>query len=185
MNSSSRRPEIVPVYKVDEASSGSSSSSRPQFRELELLAEWLDSIFQIPGTKIRFGLDALLGLIPGLGDTATSAASLYILLAASRYGVSRITMLRMAANIAVDYAVGSIPLLGDTFDVFWKANQKNVELLREHAKANQSQVRRLQTRDWLFFAGLAFLLIALLVGSVTIAYWIVGSLWQLIHSGRG
>ena len=98
--------------------------------ELEMLAHWMDSAFHIPGIGLRFGLDAIIGLIPGLGDTLTSLASLYILNAGRRYGVPRVTMLRMAANIALDYLVGMIPLFGDAFDVVWKANQKNVALLQ-------------------------------------------------------
>ena len=192
MNFAKNRPEVVEVpghnatLFIPPAGSkgGDQLGGNPQsrFQEIELLARWLDSIFKIPGSQIRFGLDALLGLIPGLGDTATSAASLYILLAAARNGVPRITILRMAANIGLDYAVGSIPLLGDVFDVFWKANLKNVELLRQHAQVDKTKLRKLQLQDWMFVGGLGFLLIALLVGSITIAYWIVGSVIQAVRS---
>ena len=192
MNSARNRPEVVNVpgqnatlFIPPTGAKGSDplvGNPQSRFHEIEMLARLLDSIFKIPGSQIRFGLDALLGLIPGLGDTATSAASLYILLTAARNSVPRITILRMAANIGLDYAVGSIPLLGDVFDVYWKANLKNVELLRQHAQVDKTKLRKLQFQDWLFVGGLAFLLIALLVGSITIAYWIVGSIIQWFRS---
>jgi hypothetical protein len=148
--------------------------------ELDRLARWMDSVFEIPGLRIRFGWDALLGLLPGLGDTLTTLVSLYILGAARRYGVPRATMVRMAANIALDYLFGSLPLVGDVFDVYWKANQRNVALLRRHVEATPAERRRAQSGDWLFVAGLVVLLIALLVGCITIAWWIAASAWHLL-----
>lgn len=151
-------------------------------RDLERLAQWLDSIFKIPGLPFRFGIDALLGLFPGAGDTVTSVASLYIMLQAARMGVSKVTLTRMATNIGIDYVVGAIPLLGDFFDVYWKANNKNVELLQKHVAANRLAERRLKWNDWLFLGGLAAVLITLLVGSVTIAWFLVS---QVIRLFRG
>ena len=147
--------------------------------DVELLARLMDSVFSIPGTRIRFGLDAIIGLIPGLGDTLTSFVSLYILKVASLSGVPRVTLVRMALNIGIDYVVGIVPLMGDVFDVYWKANLKNVELLQRHLQATPAAERRAHSGDWLFVAGLAAGLIALLVGCITIAYWIATTLWQL------
>lgn len=141
--------------------------------ELDALAQWMDSIFEIPGTRIRIGLDPILGLIPGLGDALTTLVSLYILSAARRYGVPRVTVLRMAANIAIDFALGSLPLLGDVFDVFWKSNNKNVALLRRHVLATPAEQRRARSGDWLFLIGLMLLLVALFVGSLALAYGLV------------
>lgn len=141
--------------------------------ELELLARWMDSVFEIPGTRIRLGLDPILGLLPGLGDLLTTLVSLYILGAARRYGVPRVTLVRMAANIAIDLAVGSLPLLGDVFDVFWKSNVKNVALLRRHVLATPAEQRRARSGDWLFLAGLMLLLAALLVAALAAAYGLV------------
>lgn len=148
--------------------------------ELDLLARWMDSVFEMPGLRFRFGWDALLGLIPGLGDTVTTLVSLYILGAARRYGVPRATMVRMAANIALDYLCGAVPLVGDVFDVYWKANQRNVALLRRHVEATPAERRRAQSGDWWFVAGLVILLVATLVGCVAIAWWIAATLWHLL-----
>jgi hypothetical protein len=148
--------------------------------DVELLARLMDSVFCIPGTRIRFGLDAIIGLIPGLGDTLTSFVSIYILKVASRCGVPRVTLVRMALNIAIDYVGGIVPLMGDVFDVYWKANLKNVALLQRHLQATPAAERRARSGDWLFVAALGAALIALLVGCITIAYWIASSLWQWI-----
>src|SRR6478672_8993607 len=90
-------------------------------KSLDDLAFYLDDLFRIPGTSWRFGLDGIIGLVPSVGDTLTSLASFYILLAAVRYGVPKITLLRMALNIGIDYLLGTIPLVGDAFDFFWKS----------------------------------------------------------------
>jgi hypothetical protein len=140
----------------------------------------MDNIFHIPGVGIRFGLDALIGLIPGLGDTVTSLASFYILNAGRRYGVPRVTLVRMALNIAVDYLCGAIPLLGDFFDVYWKANIKNVELLRQHVEATPAEERRARAGDWLVVAGLIFALVALLVGCATMAWFLIATVANLL-----
>lgn len=141
--------------------------------ELEMLALWMDSLFEIPGTGIRLGFDPILGLIPGLGDTLTTLVSLYILAAARRYGVPRVTLLRMAANIAIDFACGSLPFVGDVFDVFWKSNQRNVALLRRHVLATPAEQRRAKSGDWLFLAGLMVLLVVLFIGSLALAYGLI------------
>jgi hypothetical protein len=149
--------------------------------DLEMLARFMDSLFVIPGTPVRFGFDAIIGLIPGLGDTLTSFVSLYILKAASRAGVPRVTLVRMAANIGIDYVVGIFPVAGDLFDVYWKANLKNVELLRRHILVTPAEKRRAQSGDWLFVAVLIAGLIALLVGCVTIAYGIASGLFHFLR----
>src|SRR4051794_8460492 len=144
-------------------------------KSLDDLAFYLDDLFRIPGTNWRFGLDALIGLVPNVGDTLTSFASFYILLAGVRDGVPKITLLRMAFNIAVDYIVGSIPFLGDAFDFVWKANQQNMNLIRTRASGHGKG----KTSDYLFVFGLIFLLVAILVGSIVasglILWWVLTS----------
>lgn len=100
------------------------------------LARLWDSRWQLPGTNFRFGLDSVVGLIPGIGDLLGAGVSLYIVREAKELGVRRRTRLRMLANIAVETVVGSIPLAGDLFDAAWKANQKNVQLIEKHIAAH-------------------------------------------------
>lgn len=144
-------------------------------KSLDDLARYLDGLFRVPGTDWRFGLDALIGLIPNVGDTVTSFASFYILVAGVRYGVPKITLLRMAFNIAVDYLVGSIPFIGDAFDFIWKANQQNMNLIRTRAAGRGKG----KTSDYVFVFGLVVLLIAILLGSIVasglILYWVFTS----------
>ncbi|HSU24339.1 MAG TPA: DUF4112 domain-containing protein [Pyrinomonadaceae bacterium] len=142
--------------------------SRRQRSEVEIekglddLSRYLDGLFRVPGTGWRFGLDAIIGLIPNVGDTLTSLASFYILFAGVRYGVPKITLLRMAFNIGLDYLVGSIPVVGDAFDFFWKSNQKNMDLIRSRATGKGEG----RTSDYIFIFGLIGLLILLLIGSI-------------------
>lgn len=107
-------------------------SPNKSITNLESLAKWMDSRFVIPGTNIRFGLDSLIGLIPGAGDLSTFMVSGYMLSVLSQNGASGFVLARMALNILIDSIFGAIPVLGDIFDVFFKANQRNMKLMREH-----------------------------------------------------
>jgi hypothetical protein len=164
-----KTPELLdrrrPVHQID-----------PQ---LELLAYWMDSAFHIPGLGIRFGFDAIIGLIPGLGDLITSLISLFILAAARRYGVPRATLMRMAFNIGVDTVAGSVPFLGDAFDVYWKANRMNVALLRRHVLSTPEEQRSAQRKDTLLIAGLIFGLLVLMAAIAIGFYWC--AMWIAAH----
>jgi hypothetical protein len=146
----------------------------------DLLAEWLDSKFEIPGTGIRFGIDAILGLLPGVGDAITSLFSLYILTIASRYNLPRVTQARMAVNIAIDWLMGSIPIVGDLFDVAWKSNLKNAALLNRHFKAHPAERTRHRRSDSLFLAMLIGVLLVVLAVAMTAAYFMVWGLYHLL-----
>jgi hypothetical protein len=139
---------------------------------------WLmDDLIRIPGLGWRVGLDALIGLIPGFGDTATSLASFYILAAAVRYGVPKVTILRMGMNIGIDYLVGSLPLVGDLFDAWWKSNQMNVELLSKRATVSKSEARKGKLSDWLFVGLIILLLAVLAVGAAAVSVYL---LWLIV-----
>jgi Domain of unknown function (DUF4112) len=99
---------------------------------IDALATLLDTAFVIPGTQIRFGLDALIGLIPAIGDAITTAMSLYIVREARALGAPRLLVARMLANVMLDGVVGAVPLVGDAFDVAWRANRRNIALLLAH-----------------------------------------------------
>ncbi len=101
-------------------------------RRLERLAHWMDGAFRLPGTRWRFGLDGLLGLVPGAGDSLTALVGAYVVLEAYRAGAPASLIARMLGNIGLDWAVGSVPLLGDLFDFAFKAHRRNVDLLRRH-----------------------------------------------------
>lgn len=143
--------------------------------EVQESIEWLgwlmDDLFRVPGIGWRFGLDALIGLIPGFGDTATSLVSFYILAAGVRYRVPKITLLRMGMNIALDYALGSLPVIGDLFDAWWKSNQKNIALLRERAALSAEEAHGGRISDWLFVGAIILVLTGLAVGAALVSVW--------------
>ena len=103
--------------------------------KLERLADAMDTKWELPIGGIRVGYDSLIGLIPGIGDTITSLISMYIIREAHMLGVPHLVKLRMGWNIFIDWLIGLIPLLGDVLDIGWKANRKNVELVKKHARA--------------------------------------------------
>lgn len=103
-----------------------------EVEQLDRLARLLDSRFGVPGTRFSFGWDSIVGLIPGIGDTLALAPSAYLVWKAHQLGVPRSTLIRMAANTGIDFAVGTVPIVGDVFDAFYKANRRNVALLRRH-----------------------------------------------------
>ncbi len=145
-------------------------------RSLDQLSHLMDGLLRIPGTGWRVGLDALVGLVPGVGDFATTAVSFYILAAGVRYRVPKVTLLRMASNVAVDYLVGAVPFVGDLFDVAWKSNQMNVELLRQRASVSPEEARRGRMSDWLFLGVIFVGLLVLLAGSLALSLWLLTQL---------
>jgi len=109
------------------------SPSRAQrLARIERLATLLDTAFVIPFTKIRFGVDGLFGLAPGLGDAVTTGLALYIVYEAHKLGAPKHLLVRMIGNVAIDGLIGAVPVAGDVFDVIWRANKRNVRILREH-----------------------------------------------------
>lgn len=101
-----------------------------ELARIERIANLLDAWIELPGTKIRIGLDAVVGLIPGVGDALTFFASIYVVDRLSRLGLSWLTRMRMIGNVLIDLLVGAIPLLGDIFDVGFRANIRNLDLAR-------------------------------------------------------
>src|SRR5215204_7123976 len=141
---------------------------------LDTLSNYLDGYFRVPGTDWRFGFDALIGLIPNVGDTLTSLLSFYILVAGVRYGVPKITLLRMAFNIGLDYLVGTIPFIGDAFDFVWKSNKQNIDLIRERATGKNVAT----TGDYIFVFAIILLLIGVLIGSIVVSVLILGTIFK-------
>lgn len=151
----------------------------PTDKELERLrglARLLDTAFGIPGTRIRVGLDAILGLIPGGGDIAGAALSGVIVLVALRSGVPPAVLWRMVGNIAVDTAIGAIPLLGDLFDVAWKSNTKNVQLLEQFTE----QPHTVTTRSRALGILVAVVALLVLIGLGALGFLAARAIWHLL-----
>ncbi|MGI8654670.1 MAG: DUF4112 domain-containing protein [Pyrinomonadaceae bacterium] len=137
-------------------------------QSLEQLSRWMDNQFRIPGLGWRFGLNAIIDLVPGIGDTATSLVAFYVMASAVRYRVSKITLLRMGLNIAIYFIVGLVPWLGDAFGAWWKPNIRNINLLRRRATVSAADAKKGRTSDWIFVGLIMLFLLALLVGSITL-----------------
>jgi hypothetical protein len=145
---------------------------RQRFEALRKLQHLLDNAFRVPGTRFRFGWDPVIGLVPWLGDALTAALSCVMVVQAHHMRVPRVVQLRMLGNIAIDLAVGAVPLVGDVADVFWKSNAKNMALLERHARDGQSA----RASDWLFAAGLVTAVVAMALVPLVVVYWVYRSL---------
>jgi hypothetical protein len=137
----------------------------PALRNMDSLAKLMDGQFTIPGTNIRFGLDALIGLIPGAGDFATFLVSGYMLTVLAQNGASGFVLARMALNVLIDSLVGSIPLVGDIFDVAFRANQRNMKLMHEHFVEG-----RHRGSAWKIVVPLLIVLLMFVAGMAWLAY---------------
>ncbi len=145
--------------------------------KLRRLSTVMDNAIAIPGTKIRFGLDPILGLLPGGGDTITGGLSAYIVVEAARMGLPPEVLYKMVGNILLDSFAGTIPVLGDLFDVGWKSNVKNIELLEKHLEIAEDS-----KNNTLFIIGLIILLTIIILGFAAITVFTVGWLWNLINN---
>ena len=149
--------------------------SLPHTKKLERLrglSHLLDNAIPIPGTKYRIGLDPILGVIPGGGDTITGAMGAYIVVEAAKMGLPRKVIGQMVGNIVFDSLAGIVPILGDLFDVGWKANVKNIALLEKHLELTP----RKRKSDFIFLVGLTLLLAAIVLGFATLTFFIVRQL---------
>ena len=150
-------------------------STDPRLTRARILARALDSAVGIPGTKFRFGLDPIIGLVPGLGDLAGAVLSGYIVLVGIQLGASRSVVLRMLANVAIDTFVGSVPLVGDMFDAAWKSNNRNVALIERYLAAPGAT----RTSSRLLIGLVVLVLLLLAAGSIAVTVLLVR--W-LMHS---
>src|SRR5437762_2453122 len=142
-------------------------------RELEVLTQLMDNQFRIPILDWRFGFNAIIDLIPEFGDIATTLVALYILVSAVRYRVPKITLLRMGLNIGIYFVGGIVPFVGYLFDVWWKPNVRNLDLLRRRATVSAAEAKRGRKSDWMFVGLIVGAIVALLFGSImlTIFVW--------------
>jgi hypothetical protein len=143
---------MVSAMPRRDRSAAAAAVDRRSLERLRQLAHLLDDRFRIPGTTYRIGLDGLIGLVPGVGDAVTTLLALYIVLEARRLGVPLTKLGRMGLNVGVDAVLGAVPVLGDLFDVAWKANRRNLALLLDHLDADR-QTRHGARREPLVDAG--------------------------------
>jgi hypothetical protein len=142
------------------------------------MAGLMDSVFRIPGTTFRVGLDPLVGLIPGIGDALASVIGSTILLLAQQLGVPRIVQVRMAINVLLNGLIGAIPGLGDVFSFWFKSNVRNARLLRLHASEHGHTST---SADWMFVLGLIFGVLVLLGLTLLAGIWLISRMWRAVN----
>lgn len=151
--------------------------SRPPARgsasDVEALAWLLDNSIPIPGTQRRIGLDAVVGLVPGLGDLLSGGIGLFVVLRGAQLGVPRVVLARMLVNVAIDFVIGAIPLVGDAFDLWFKAHMRNVALIRRHSASPDAST----AGSWAFFGALLIAVVLLAVSVVWLFARLLGAIF--------
>ena len=175
MTSPPRRPAGDPG-RAEPARTGADAD--PHLRGLRALARVLDNAVRIPGTNMRVGLDPVLGLIPGVGDMIGGAVSAYAILVAARLGAPKTVLVRMLGNVAVDAVVGAVPVLGDLFDLGYKANARNVALLERHVAAPREAERTSRGFVVLLLVGALLVVAGMVALGVLIARWVWNAVMQ-------
>ncbi|MEG5138537.1 MULTISPECIES: DUF4112 domain-containing protein [unclassified Microcoleus] len=148
-------------------------------RRLRRISHLLDNAIPIPGTRYRIGLDPILGLIPGGGDLIGSIFAGYVVFKSAQLGVPQETLIQMAAHIVFDTVAGTVPVAGDLFDVAWKANVKNIELLDAHLGSPEPSKKA----DWLFVAALLLGLTLIVGGVIFLSVMLLGWLFRALTGG--
>ena len=159
-------PEIIPPHRSwrNRAATGTFDDEH-----LDMLSHLLDDFIRVPGTPIRFGLDGIVGFIPGIGDILGGLASTIIIVAAWVRGIPNITIARMVLNVVIETAVGSIPVFGNFFDIAWRANRRNYKLL----EGSIADPRRHTATSWLIFGCVAAVLLAIMLIPTLVLAWLL------------
>ena len=158
--------------------SRSSLPASSSLKRLRQISHLLDNAIALPGTNFRIGLDPILGILPGGGDVITGLMSVYIVFEGARMGLPATTLGRMGFNILLDTLTGTVPIIGDFFDITWKANSLNVALLEKHM-ANPKPSR---AADRLFAVVVLVGLLALVLGAATLSVWVLVQLARLART---
>jgi len=160
---------LPPEKKTDQA-------VEPLFRWIALV---MDNLLRVPGTNFRFGIDPIVGLIPGIGDTGSAVVSAVALIQAARHGVPKIVLARMSVNILLNELIGIVPVVGDAFSFWFKSNARNYRLLQEHAGGRRAASRS----DWIFVFGILVLLGLLVLAGLTVSLLVIQQAIRLV-TGR-
>ena len=149
----------------------------PELEWVDTFARLLDTKFQIPGTSVRYGLDFILGLVPGAGDLISLGFSGLLIATMAKNGASGRLVGRMLVNVLLDAIVGAVPVLGNVFDLFYKANYRNLQLMREYYDDGKHT-----GSAWPILLGVATVMLAISAATIWLLWWIFDLLWSLVVS---
>jgi hypothetical protein len=177
LKSDSRRPPLQEVEweVLPPEEKRKRARLEPLFRWLALI---MDQFLRLPGTKFRFGLDPILGLFPGIGDTASAIVSAFALLQAARCGLPKIVLARMSLNILINELVGIIPGIGDAFSFWFKSNARNYQILQEHT----SGIGKARRSDWIFVIAVLLVLVVIVCAGIALSFFILHELLKFLSS---
>ena len=151
---------------------------------LEPIFKWIafimDDVMRVPGTKFRFGLDPLIGLIPGIGDTSSALVSGFALIQAVRLGVPKILVARMALNVLLNEVIGIVPVVGDAFSFWFKSNARNYDIIKSH-RVGASPPRR---SDWIFVIGILVVVFLIVCAGIAVSFLFLGALARFLAGAR-
>lgn len=147
-----------------------------RLKRVRWIARWLDRAIAIPGTKIRLGLDAVMGVLPVGGDVLGTILSMYVIVEAAQLGAPQNLLLQMAANVAVDLGIGTVPVAGDFIDIFWQSNARNLELLEDHLAARGEVIEPDASVPWGLVIGLLVLLLLGAIATLSLTAWFLSLL---------
>ena len=160
-------------------SKASNPPVEPLFRWIALL---MDNLVRVPGTQFRVGIDPLIGLIPGLGDTGAAMISALALVQAARQGVPKVVLVRMSLNILINELIGIVPVIGDAFSFWFKSNARNYELIKKHTAA-PGRARTAGRSDWLFVVGVLVALGLLVSAGLLVSLFVLQQLFRIVSAG--
>jgi hypothetical protein len=169
-----RRTSVSPGAPTSRYSADATAERRRT--GVEWLAWWLDNSIPVPGTRFRIGFDAVIGLVPGLGDLVGTVLSSYIIAVAAARGLPASVLVRMAINVAIEGVVGLVPILGDLFDAGWKANQRNIRLMAQFQAAPRAARRQSRGVVAALAVGAIAFVVVLGIGAVAVVRWLVDAL---------
>jgi hypothetical protein len=152
---------------------------------LEPLFKWIslimDEFVRVPGTKFKFGLDPLIGLVPGLGDTGSALVSAFALIQAARLGVPKILLARMSLNILINELIGIVPVVGDAFSFWFKSNARNYQIIKDHTAAPGGVARR---SDWIFVVAVLVILFGIVCCGLLVSFLLLREIGRLLAGGH-
>jgi len=172
-------PEIIPPGGQRTGRAGKRGDDLFDDEHLDVLSHLLDDFLRVPGTPIRFGLDGIVGFIPGIGDVIGGIASSIIILAAWARGVPLVTVARMLLNVGIETLGGALPVVGNLFDIGWKANRRNYKLLT----GSLVEPQRNATQSWLVFGAICAVLVGLMLLPGLLFAWVVVRIAAGLHGG--